>query len=61
MAANVGNVDRAVRIVLGLLVLSLYFVLEGNDRWWALIGLPLVGTGLIRWCPAYLPFNIDTR
>ncbi|MEO8304771.1 MAG: DUF2892 domain-containing protein [Betaproteobacteria bacterium] len=61
MTANVGNIDRGVRIVLGLAILGLFFVLEGNDRWWALIGLPLVGTGLIRWCPAYLPFNIHTR
>ena len=26
-----------------------------------LVGIPLVGTGLVGWCPAYLPFGIDTR
>jgi hypothetical protein len=48
-----------VRIV-GLHLLSLIVLLEGNARWWGLIGVPLVLTGLFRWCPAYLPFGIKT-
>ena len=39
MKANVGGIDRAVRIIAGLAILSLYFVLEGPARWWALLGL----------------------
>ncbi|MCK7492821.1 MAG: DUF2892 domain-containing protein [Comamonadaceae bacterium] len=43
MTANVGGIDRILRIVVGIAVLSLFFVLEGNARYWALIGLvPLV-------------------
>ena len=60
MEANVGGVDRIVRIVVGLALLSLLFVLEGNARWWGLIGLVPLATGLLRWCPAYLPFGIKT-
>jgi len=41
-------------------LLSLVVLLEGNARWWGLIGVPLVLTGLFRWCPAYLPFGIKT-
>jgi hypothetical protein len=60
MKANVGGIDRAVRIIAGLAILSMYFVLEGPARWWALAGLVVFATGVIRWCPAYLPFGISS-
>ncbi len=60
MEHNVGGVDRAVRIVAGLVLLSLIVLLEGNSRWWGLIGLVPLMTGLLRWCPVYLPFGIKT-
>ncbi|MBP6565341.1 MAG: DUF2892 domain-containing protein [Burkholderiales bacterium] len=60
MEVNVGGVDRTVRIILGIVLLSLFFVLEGNARWWGLIGVGLLATGIFRFCPAYLPFGIKT-
>lgn len=60
MKQNVGGIDRAARIIVGLLVLSLFFVLGEDARWWALLGVIPVLTGLIGWCPAYLPFGIRT-
>ena len=60
MEQNVGGVDRVVRIVVGLGLLSLLFLLEGNARWWGLIGLVPLATGALGWCPAYLPFGIKT-
>jgi hypothetical protein len=60
MEHNVGGIDRSIRIVAGLILLSLIFVLEGNARWWGLVGLVPLTTGLLRWCPAYLPFGIRT-
>lgn len=60
MKRNVGNVDRIVRIVAGLVILSLFFVLDDPYRWWALIGIVPLATGLTRRCPAYLPFGIHT-
>lgn len=61
MQANVGGVDRAVRIVAGLAILSLVFVLEGNARWWGLVGLAPLATGLVSWCPAYSLLGFRTR
>lgn len=60
MEANVGGIDRTIRIVLGIVLLSLFFVLEGNTRWWGLVGIVPLATGLLRWCPAYLPFGVRT-
>ena len=58
MSKNVGGVDRVVRIVVGLGILSLAFV--GPQTPWGYIGLVPLVTGLIGWCPAYLPFGIKT-
>ena len=57
---NVGGIDRVARIVVGLGLLSLLFLLDGMSRWWGLAGLALLGTGLSGWCPAYIPFGIKT-
>jgi hypothetical protein len=61
MRANVGSVDRIVRIVLGLAILSLWFVLEGPSRWWALVVVVPLATALLGWCPAYGLFGLSTR
>lgn len=55
---NVGGVDRVVRIVVGLGILSLAFI--GPKTVWGYIGLAPLATGLIGWCPAYMPFGIKT-
>lgn len=60
MEKNVGGIDRTVRIVAGLIILGLYFVLDDSHRLWALAGLVPLLTGLVGWCPAYLPFGIRT-
>ena len=60
MKRNVGTVDRVIRIFAGLVVLSLVFILEGNARWWGLVGLLPLATGLLGWCALYLPLGIDT-
>jgi hypothetical protein len=60
MKRNVGTVDRAIRIVAGLVLLSLIFILEGNARWWGLVGLLPLVTGLAGWCAAYVPLGFDT-
>jgi hypothetical protein len=60
MNSNVGTSDRIVRIVAGIVILCSFFLLEGNVRWLALIGIVPLATGLIRWCPAYALFGLDT-
>jgi hypothetical protein len=60
MTVNVGGIDRILRIVAGLAVLSLFFVLEGNARYWALVGFVPLFTGLFRYCPAYSLIGLST-
>ena len=60
MTVNVGGIDRILRIVVGIAVLSLFFLLEGNARYWGLLGIVPILTGTFRFCPAYLPFGIST-
>ncbi len=58
MKTNEGNVDRVVRVVAGLAILSLAFV--GPQTPWAYLGIVPVLTGLIGFCPAYAIFGINT-
>lgn len=61
MKTNVGNIDRTLRILLGLALLSLIFILDGNARWLGLLGLVLLFTATVRWCPIYSALGIGKR
>ncbi len=60
MNKNVGSADKVVRIVLGLGLLSLLVVLQGNMRWLGLIGLVPLGTALMGFCPLYAVLGVKT-
>lgn len=58
MKANEGKVDRALRIVAGLGLLSLVFI--GPQTMWGLVGLVPLTTGAIGFCPLYKVFGLNT-
>lgn len=58
MKANVGGIDRIMRIVVGLVLIA--WVLFANGPVWAWIGIAPLATGLINFCPAYGVFGIST-
>ena len=60
MTTNEGVLDRVIRITAGFLILSSFFLIDGNLKWLALIGLPLLVTGLVGSCPAYRLLGIRT-
>lgn len=60
MTHNVGSTDRTVRVIVGLLVLSMLFI-DGNARWFGLIGLVPLLTALIGSCPLYSIFGFSTH
>jgi hypothetical protein len=53
MGRNVGSLDRGIRVVVGLGLLSLLFVLSGTAKWLGLIGIVPLGTAFIGVCPLY--------
>lgn len=58
MEFNVGDTERMARILVGLVIIGLGLM---YSSWWGIIGLIPVFTGIIGWCPAYLPFGISTK
>ncbi|WP_376692363.1 YgaP family membrane protein [Wenzhouxiangella sp. EGI_FJ10409] len=58
MERNVGTLDRSIRIIAGLALISLVFF--GPQTPWGWIGLVPILTGLSGRCPAYMPFGIRT-
>jgi hypothetical protein len=58
MNKNVGSVDRALRVVAGLVLLSLTVI--GPKTLWGLIGIVPLLTALVGWCPAYTLLGIRT-
>ena len=46
MNVNVGGADKLVRIIVGVGVLSLFFLLKGDARLLGLIGIVPLATGL---------------
>jgi hypothetical protein len=58
MRLNVGNLDRTVRVVAGLALLSLVFV--GPRTAWGWIGIVPLVTGFAHFCPLYSACGVNT-
>lgn len=58
MKLNEGAIDRILRIVVGLGLLSLAFV--GPQTPWGYVGLVPLLTGIIGFCPLYAVFGLST-
>ncbi|KIF80726.1 YgaP family membrane protein [Noviherbaspirillum autotrophicum] len=60
MNANIGTVDKAIRLILAAVFFSLFFFLQGDLKWIALIGIVPLVTALVNWCPLYAIFGVKT-
>ncbi|RLK48162.1 DUF2892 family protein [Alkalispirillum mobile] len=58
LTKNMGTIDRAIRAVVGVILLAL--VVVGPQTAWGLIGIIPLATAAIGWCPAYMPLGIST-
>lgn len=64
MKKNIGNTDRLVRLVVGVvgLLLGLSGIVEGTVKWVAIVvGVLMLLTASVRFCPAYPLLGINTR
>lgn len=58
MTKNMGTADRIIRVVIGLVLLSLVFI--GPQTAWGWIGLIPLATAAIGNCPLYSVLGIRT-
>lgn len=61
MNKNVGTIDKIVRIVLGIILLALFFLLDGGMKYISLLGIVLLFTAFINFCPIYKMIGISTK
>lgn len=59
MSVNIGTIERIVRVIVGVVILSLTVL--GPRSPWAYFGIIPILTGLSGWCPLYSIFGISTR
>lgn len=57
MGKNVGNIERAIRVIVGIVIVGWGV---STQNWWGAVGLVPLLTGLIGWCPPYAMFGINT-
>ncbi len=55
---NAGTIDRSIRVVVGLILLSLVFI--GPQTLWGWVGLVPLVTGLVGFCPLYRLIGLNT-
>ncbi len=60
IARNVGTLDRVLRIVLGVVLLTAIAFIDGPWQWIGLVGIIPLATGLIGSCPLYSLFGLRT-
>lgn len=58
ITTNEGTVDRVLRAVVGIGLISLVFV--GPQTPWGWLGLVPLATALMGWCPLYTVLGINT-
>lgn len=58
MKANVGGIDRVLRIVAGVILVAL--AVKGTIGAWGYLGLIVLATGVFSFCGAYTLLGINT-
>jgi O-antigen ligase len=58
MTQNIGNIERIIRIVGGLVLIAL--AATGTVGVWGWLGLVPLATGFVGWCPPYSLLGINT-
>jgi hypothetical protein len=60
MKSNVGGIDKIVRILAGVGLLAFFAIGEGTTRYWGLVGIVPLATGLFNFCPLYSLIGVNT-
>lgn len=58
---NEGNIDRILRVLVGIGLVAMFFVYpDASWRYWTLIGVVPLLTGLVGTCPIYAMLGLST-
>ncbi|GMR21367.1 MAG: hypothetical protein BMS9Abin36_1967 [Gammaproteobacteria bacterium] len=60
MKENVGKIDKGLRLIGGLAVTSLFFLLNSPLNLLGLLGIVFIITSLMSWCPIYAILGMKT-
>ena len=58
MKQNVGSIDRTLRTIIGLGLISMVFI--GPQAAWGWVGIVPLATAIMGWCPPYSLLGINT-
>ncbi len=57
MKKNVGYIDSIIRVIVGAIIVTVGLYV---DSWWGFLGLILVFSGAVSYCPVYGLLKIET-
>lgn len=60
MNYNISGVDRFIRVVIGISLFGFAVLSSKPYHWWGLLGLILVISGMLGFCPSYAMLGINT-
>ncbi len=60
MKTNIGSFDKTVRIVAGLILVSMFYWVDGSLKYFGIVGLVLLITSFVGFCPLYSFLGINT-
>jgi hypothetical protein len=61
MQQNIGPIERTIRVALGIGLLAIAYLVETEIRWFGLVGILPLATGLLGLCPTYLALGIRVK
>lgn len=64
MKANMGTVDRTIRVIIAAIIGALLWAGQLSGTWAIVLGIVAIAfavTGLVGWCPFYLPLGLSTK
>ena len=63
MKLNEASWDRIARVIIGVVLIGAGLLAVTGGWGWALaaVGLVLIATGIVGWCPIYATFRIGTK
>lgn len=60
MQKNVGMVDKVLRIIIGVALISQVFMGPLGPTYWGWVGVVPLATVLLSWCPLYSLIGVRT-